>query len=220
MGVDPRGQRGVRAPGRLLDPDLHAPGDRLPARDLRRLVPHADAHGRLGGRLGEVARAEGLQPCSRSSGRAASARHARHLRPVFAWEEVRIWSRTQVGRPLPRGAGADARTWTARHDRRAGGPLRAPTCRHRHPRAGWLVDDAWVKPGAHIARSAPTSKGEQELDPRMMERGRVFVDDIRQCREGCEINVALSRRLDHRGRRRRRDRGDRRRLEAASPTTR
>ncbi len=56
----------------------------------------------------------------------------------------------------------------------------------------WIVDDAWVKPGAHIAALGADLKGEQELDPRTLKRGRVFVDDIRQCREDGEINVALS----------------------------
>jgi ornithine cyclodeaminase/alanine dehydrogenase-like protein (mu-crystallin family) len=56
----------------------------------------------------------------------------------------------------------------------------------------WLVDDAWVKPGAHIAALGADLKGEQELDPRTLQRARVFVDDIRQCREDGEINVALT----------------------------
>jgi ornithine cyclodeaminase/alanine dehydrogenase-like protein (mu-crystallin family) len=56
----------------------------------------------------------------------------------------------------------------------------------------WLVDDAWVKPGAHIAALGADLKGEQELDPRTLQRARVFVDDIRQCREDGEINVALA----------------------------
>ena len=34
-------------------------------------------------------------------------------------------------------------------------------------------------------------EGEQELDPRILQRARVFVDDIRQCRADGEINVAL-----------------------------
>jgi len=57
---------------------------------------------------------------------------------------------------------------------------------------GWIVDDAWVKPGAHLAALGADLAGEQELDPRILQRGRVFVDDIRQCREDGEINVALS----------------------------
>ena len=38
VGLDPRGQREVRAAGGVLDPGLHASRDRLPARDLRRLA--------------------------------------------------------------------------------------------------------------------------------------------------------------------------------------
>ncbi len=55
----------------------------------------------------------------------------------------------------------------------------------------WLVDDAWVKDGAHIAALGADLEGEQELDPRILQRGRVFVDDIRQCVPDGEINVAL-----------------------------
>ena len=50
-----------------------------------------------------------------------------------------------------------------------------------------------MKPGAHIAALGADLKGEQELDPRILQRGRVFVDDIRQCREDGEINVAARR---------------------------
>ena len=35
----------------------------------------------------------------------------------------------------------------------------------------WIVDDAWVKPGAHIAALGADLKGEQELDPRILQRG-------------------------------------------------
>jgi len=33
--------------------------------------------------------------------------------------------------------------------------------------------------------------GDQELDPRIVQRARIFVDDIRQCRNDGEINVPL-----------------------------
>ena len=37
--------------------------------------------------------------------------------------------------------------------------------------------------------------GDQELDPRVLQRARIFVDDIRQCRTDGEINVPLSKGL-------------------------
>ena len=56
---------------------------------------------------------------------------------------------------------------------------------------GWIVDEAWVKDGAHLAALGADLEGEQELHPRLFQRGRVFVDDIRQCVPDGEINVAL-----------------------------
>ena len=181
-------------PGRVLDPHLHASGDRLSARHLRRLVPHAHAHGRVGGRIGEVARAT-------DSSRARDPRDGIGRRgtlatcdTVFEWQDVRVWSRTQesVDRFLaeqgPRyphlklQGTTDVRTAVEGADVIVTGT---------HAR-GWIVDDDWVAAGAHIAALGADLKGEQELDPRTLQRGRVFVDDIRQCRDDGEINVALS----------------------------
>ena len=59
-----------------------------------------------------------------------------------------------------------------------------------HARA-WIVDDDWIEPGTHLAALGADLEGEQELDPRILQRARVFVDDIRQCRSDGEINVPL-----------------------------
>src|SRR5262249_11157017 len=59
-----------------------------------------------------------------------------------------------------------------------------------HARA-WIVDDRWIDPGTHIAALGADLEGEQELDPRTLQRALVFVDDIRQCRTDGEINVPL-----------------------------
>jgi len=56
---------------------------------------------------------------------------------------------------------------------------------------GALVEAGWVSPGAHIAALGADLEGEQELDPRILQSARIFVDDIRQCRTDGEINVAL-----------------------------
>jgi ornithine cyclodeaminase/alanine dehydrogenase-like protein (mu-crystallin family) len=55
----------------------------------------------------------------------------------------------------------------------------------------FVVDDAWIGPGTHVAALGADLEGEQELDPRILQRARVFVDDMRQCRTDGEINVAL-----------------------------
>jgi len=58
-----------------------------------------------------------------------------------------------------------------------------------------LVKDEWIAPGTHIAALGADKGGDQELDPRILQRARIFVDDIRQCRTDGEINVPLSKGL-------------------------
>jgi alanine dehydrogenase len=112
----------------------------------------------------------------------------------FAWEGVRVWSRTQAS--VDRFLAEEAPKYphlmiTGTTDAQTAVEGADVIVTGTHARK-WLVDDAWVKPGAHIAALGADLKGEQELDPRILQRARVFVDDIRQCREDGEINVALS----------------------------
>src|SRR5204862_8115942 len=60
------------------------------------------------------------------------------------------------------------------------------------PAGGPIVMDEWISPGTHIAAVGADKGGDQELDPRILQRARIFVDDIRQCRTDGEINVPLS----------------------------
>jgi ornithine cyclodeaminase/alanine dehydrogenase-like protein (mu-crystallin family) len=114
--------------------------------------------------------------------------------PVFPWEEVRIWSRTQQS--VDRFLASEAAKYphlrligTTDVETAVTGADVIVTGTHAR---SWLVDDRWVAPGAHLAALGADLKGEQELDPRILQRARVLVDDIRQCREDGEINVALS----------------------------
>jgi alanine dehydrogenase len=113
---------------------------------------------------------------------------------AFEWEDVRVWSRTQES--VDRFLASQTPTYphlriTGTTDVEAAVAGADVIVTGTHARS-WLVDDAWVKPGAHIAALGADLKGEQELDPRILRRARVFVDDIRQCREDGEINVALT----------------------------
>src|SRR5207245_827953 len=60
------------------------------------------------------------------------------------------------------------------------------------PARGPLVMNEWISEGTHIAALGADKGGDQELDPRILQRARIFVDDIRQCRRDGEINVPLA----------------------------
>jgi alanine dehydrogenase len=112
---------------------------------------------------------------------------------VFDWEEVRVWSRSQA---------------TLEHFMQTQQPkfphlkIRPSTDLERvvrgadvvvtvTPARGPIVLDDWIAPGTHIAAIGADKGGDQELDPKILQRARIFVDDIRQCRTDGEINVPL-----------------------------
>jgi alanine dehydrogenase len=112
---------------------------------------------------------------------------------VFPWEEVRIWSR---GRPTldafveeeqPRYLQFELSTSTDLERVVRGADV---VVTGTHARRG-IVQDEWISPGTHIAALGADLEGEQELDARILQRARIFVDDIRQCRTDGEINVPL-----------------------------
>ncbi len=55
-----------------------------------------------------------------------------------------------------------------------------------------LVQKEWVKPGAHINAIGADAKGKEELDPALLMRARVVVDEWEQASHSGEINVPFS----------------------------
>jgi len=112
---------------------------------------------------------------------------------VFGWSEVRVWSRTQASvdrflqseRPKFPHLSIEGSTDLEQIVRGADVVVTGTHAR------GWIVDDAWIEPGTHIAALGADLEGEQELHPAILQRARIFVDDIRQCVPDGEINVAL-----------------------------
>ncbi len=43
-----------------------------------------------------------------------------------------------------------------------------------------LIDSAWVRPGTHISAMGADTKGKQELDPKLVARAAIFVDEAAQ----------------------------------------
>ncbi len=54
-----------------------------------------------------------------------------------------------------------------------------------------IVKNEWVIPGTHINAIGADAKGKQELDPMILRRAKIVVDDIEQASHSGEINVPL-----------------------------
>jgi alanine dehydrogenase len=112
---------------------------------------------------------------------------------VFAWEEVRVWSRSSatLDRFAERYAGRFPFRLRPSTDL-AGVVTGADVVVTITPARDPIVLDEWISPGTHIAALGADKGGDQELDGRILQRARIFVDDIRQCRRDGEINVPLA----------------------------
>ena len=112
---------------------------------------------------------------------------------IFPWEEVRVWSRTQatldhfLATQQPKYPQLNLRMSTNLADVVSGADVVVTVT----PARGPIIMDEWIAPGTHIAALGADKGGDQELDPKILQRARIFVDDIRQCRTDGEINVPL-----------------------------
>ena len=113
---------------------------------------------------------------------------------VVKWRDVRVWSRSQasldrfVQSEQPKYDRFKIRGSTDLKQVVQGADVIVTVTPARAP----LVMDEWVADGAHIAALGADKRGDQELDPRILKRARIFVDDLRQCRTDGEINVPLA----------------------------
>jgi alanine dehydrogenase len=112
---------------------------------------------------------------------------------VFRWRDVRVWSRSSetldrfVAAQQPKYETFEIRPSTNLEEVVRGADVVVTIT----PARGPIVANAWIDEGTHIAALGADKRGDQELDPAILQRGRVFVDDIRQCRTDGEINVPL-----------------------------
>lgn len=58
-----------------------------------------------------------------------------------------------------------------------------------------LVKSDWIKDGTHINAIGADAKGKEELDPRLLKRAKIVVDDRGQAAHSGEINVPLAKRI-------------------------
>ncbi|MEM3737173.1 MAG: alanine dehydrogenase [Candidatus Bathyarchaeia archaeon] len=52
-----------------------------------------------------------------------------------------------------------------------------------------IVESSWISPGTHINAIGADAPGKQELDPLLLKRARIFVDDVEQAIHSGEMNV-------------------------------
>jgi len=113
---------------------------------------------------------------------------------VFPWQQVRVWSRSQgtldhfVGEQRPQFPRLELVPSTNLEKVVRGADVVVTVTPARAP----IVKQDWIADGTHIAALGADKSGDQELDPAILQRARIFVDDIRQCRTDGEINVPLS----------------------------
>jgi len=116
---------------------------------------------------------------------------------VFAWDEVRVWSRSQktldgfLATQQPKFPKLEIRGSTDLAQVVPGADVVVTVT----PARGPIVRDEWIAAGTHVAAVGADKGGDQELDPSILKRARIFCDDIRQCRTDGEINVPLARGL-------------------------
>ncbi|MDT8358427.1 MAG: ornithine cyclodeaminase family protein [Methanomicrobiaceae archaeon] len=110
--------------------------------------------------------------------------------------EVRVWSRTRE----------NAEEFAARYPQygaRAASLEEACDCDvicSTTPSREPLVKREWIRAGTHINAIGADAPGKEELDPAILKRARVFVDDIEQATHSGEINVPLKKGLFDRSR--------------------
>jgi len=55
-----------------------------------------------------------------------------------------------------------------------------------------IVKSEWIRPGVHINAIGADAPGKEELDPELLKRAKIIVDDIEQASHSGEINVPLA----------------------------
>ena len=120
------------------------------------------------------------------TGRQADAQY-RAIAQEFQIREVKCWSRNSLH------AEKFAQAITA-HDARSVPVEKACDCDvlvTTTPSHSPVVRSEWVQEGTHINAIGADAAGKQELDPLLLKRGIVFVDDMTQAVHSGEVNVPL-----------------------------
>jgi alanine dehydrogenase len=124
------------------------------------------------------------------TGRQAEAQY-RAISQELDIREIRCWSRNSQHAEKFAEAIRDYDTRSVTLEKACDCDVLVTTTPSREP----VVMSEWVQEGTHINAIGADAPGKQELDPLLLKRGIVFVDDMSQAVHSGEINVPVSRGL-------------------------
>jgi alanine dehydrogenase len=120
------------------------------------------------------------------SGRQAQAQ-VRATGAELTIQELRVWSRKEKNAQALCAKFPDLSCRTGELKKVCDCDLLVTTTPSRQP----LIENEWIHDGMHINAIGADAPGKQELDPAILSRARVFVDDPEQAVHSGEINVPI-----------------------------
>jgi len=124
------------------------------------------------------------------SGRQAEAQIAATAREL-SLKEVKIWSRDRAHAESLAGKFTVLSARAAGLEETCDCDVLVTTTPSRKP----VIRDEWIHAGMHINAIGADAPGKEELDPEILHRARVFVDDPAQAFHSGEINVPITKGL-------------------------
>lgn len=124
------------------------------------------------------------------SGRQAEAQ-VRALAEELRITRIRFWSREEKNAEVLASRFREFDASASGLERACDADVVITTTPSREP----LVQDGWIHAGTHINAIGADAPGKEELDPRILLRARVFVDDMAQAVHSGEVNVPIARGL-------------------------
>lgn len=166
----------------LLDPPTGTPVAIMNATGLTDIRTGASAavatealSSRKGGSLGIIGSGHQAEACIRA------------ISQVFKIEEMKIWSRDERHARQLLSRFPDYPGIATSRERAAQADLLVTATPSRTP----LILNEWIEDGTHINAIGADAPGKQELDPAILKRGEVFVDDREQAVHSGEINIPV-----------------------------
>jgi alanine dehydrogenase len=101
--------------------------------------------------------------------------------------EVRIWNRNPANAERLAGKWASLNAASVSIEKACDCDVLVTTTPSRAP----LVKDAWIHEGTHINAIGADAPGKQEIDPAILQRASVYVDDREQAVHSGEVNVPI-----------------------------